>query len=766
MAAVDPEIEARLEDPDKFGGILTVGNFILKRLRDTGLIVDREIPPSRLGVHPANRGSYGINVESVHGLGLDITQIGWSWPMLGADPLAVQDDPSDGYIQEHNAKLSASTDKLAPCPPASIEAGTLTNGHTTLFLKALEAGVPCDIPQLSIDGHMSLASIVAKDPELGKAVTNGWKWSVLHFTTRRLYGDRLFELLSDMRNASVSRSESEVQVLVKVYRLAAASQARGVSIPWDDIYRTIVRTKPPCIDYVHCLVTFVKLYGNFVPDLAAFHAKFVPNDRSIPGSFYQKINDLVIKVSGVEHKVPFFLTAILKAEYSCPPSFVLNKQCAFIPKGLIDGFGRKRANIAIAAETVLSKARELINKHSISDEASTRLLGHLDVAMARFALEKQKGLKIEHKSVEEVGNAFWIELEATVGAGCTLNPWPQPDTGKQSQSSASSTGAQKSLQQQGPDAMQMYTTLGKHIPMDNTEYLKQFNYTEGCTVVLKKARDEKCTIKSIASDVVVTHANGEDTTYHLEQFMSSFTTFVEEQYPCTEQYQGKGNGVYLTQGVRGFVFFVLATISRENALPQVAMYKKPKQKVIATEDYAPGKLVLVPETTGVIVAALGDKLPSNAVDLGCLSEHRPDDRFFLTQPSLTTEGKPSLNPPFWLVRRVSGDADAKNVNMVVDKIAATCPCAMKKFTVTEKTVKIPVLKNSTHIKKGDELVVKGDELVVWGAGADKEGHEAEPVDEPNPKAGKGRKRAAPKPVSASKPKAKAKAGPKAKSKSK
>ena len=89
--------------------------FILQRLRDHKLLFDMVIPPGRLGVHPNNRGSYGVNVETVHDLGRDIVELGWSWDQVRVDAaLAVQEDPSDSYIQVYNAKLAAATEFSEP----------------------------------------------------------------------------------------------------------------------------------------------------------------------------------------------------------------------------------------------------------------------------------------------------------------------------------------------------------------------------------------------------------------------------------------------------------------------------------------------------------------------------------------------------------------------------------------------------------------------------------------------------------------------------
>ena len=85
----DEEIVKRLEEPTRFGGILTVGRFIVNRLKECGLATVQLLTVQQMGVHPNNRSSYGINEESVHTLGGDIAELGWDWGKLGGHRLAL-----------------------------------------------------------------------------------------------------------------------------------------------------------------------------------------------------------------------------------------------------------------------------------------------------------------------------------------------------------------------------------------------------------------------------------------------------------------------------------------------------------------------------------------------------------------------------------------------------------------------------------------------------------------------------------------------------
>ena len=699
----DPEIVQRLEDPSSYGSINTVCGFILKRLRDAGLIFDQIYPPSRLGAHPNNRGSYGVNVETVHSLGEDIVQLGWSWDQVRVDAaLAVQEDPSDGYIQAFNAQLAAGTPKLAPCPLHSIDAGTLTNGHTTLFLRALEAGVPCDKEEISVNGRMSLAHVSAKQPEIGKVVQSGWRWAVLHHSTPKLYGTKLFELLSDRANVSASRSESEVQVLLKIYRKANEYQQRDEAIPWESIYREIIRTKPKCMDQLESFISFVKAFGSFVPCLAEFHKKYVPNERVVPGAFYQKVESFIVKHNKTNLKVPLFRVALLKAEYSCPEAYISGGRCSYISKAVIDAAGRKHGDITRRAEAVLSMARQLVQQHSdkVSGDDKNRLFGKLDVDVVRVALHKTHDAVVLYDSVEQAGHAFWLQLKDIVGDGLEKNPW-ETHAPQQSASSTLSSSAQ------GPDGMQAFSAIGEHMPTDSTEYLRTQGFVVGGFVVSKKDKAARYTIERIDSSITLkdsTRTDGTFETFDLPGFLSQFKCFEEETYPTTEEYQGKGNEAYDLAAIRGFVTWALASLSQQNPLPNVTMYKKPEKRVFAAADYKAGQLVLLPESTGIVVVKPGSKEPKRAIDLGCLSSISDKAKFFITPPAMASD-KTALNAPFWLVRE---STKAKEVTMQEVKMELKATTTCKPKADVSKSVTISVLKNIKAIKKGDELVVLGE----------------------------------------------------------
>jgi hypothetical protein len=62
--SADPEIVARLQRSEDYGGVITSSKWIVNRLRSQGLASDMLFTPSQLGVHPDNRASYGVNEDT------------------------------------------------------------------------------------------------------------------------------------------------------------------------------------------------------------------------------------------------------------------------------------------------------------------------------------------------------------------------------------------------------------------------------------------------------------------------------------------------------------------------------------------------------------------------------------------------------------------------------------------------------------------------------------------------------------------------------
>ena len=270
-------------------------------------------------------------------------------------------------------------------------------------------------------------------------------------------------------------------------------------------------------------------------ECAKFHAKFVPNERFVAGSFYELISSFVLKdLANLEVKAPLLRFALLKAEYSCPKSKVIHKQCLFLNKSDIDNLSRKRTNAAIEAETVLAQARDMAFslQDKVSNDVHTRLFGRLDVNVARVVAQKQKGSAAEYASVQAAGTAFWNELKSVVGADCPANPWAAHNAPQTSGPPPSSHDI---------EGMQSFTPSGQFLPTDLVNVLKAKGFIVGSFVAHKMSKDQKRTVVEIAISIKVKDSAGEVVAIDCKEFFANYRSYDEQDFPFGDEHSSEAN---------------------------------------------------------------------------------------------------------------------------------------------------------------------------------------------------------------------------------
>lgn len=109
---------------------------------------------------------------------------------------------------------------------------------------------------------MSLAKLAESDPQYYKACKDGLCWTVISSIVSNTFKD-LPLLIQSSQNVSshLSRTESELQLLRKIWQAVVSAHQVGVSsVVWTDISRQVLRSKPTL--------------GASAPTLFAFALKF------------------------------------------------------------------------------------------------------------------------------------------------------------------------------------------------------------------------------------------------------------------------------------------------------------------------------------------------------------------------------------------------------------------------------------------------------------------------------------------------------------
>ena len=234
---INLKIVSLIEDAKREGGkIVMIVDAILAILLTTKLAHRQTLPPSVVGIHPANRDGLGVSATEVHALGVDITAMGWS-PEACSHAVCIEVD-TEGAIIGFTMKVKNESEGLASCTASQIAYGSLSCSHTNQFLCCVIAATPSQHESLCSDGRMSKAMLSDKDQGLSKAIVEGLAWIVLQKEVGLLYPD-LPDLIQKARNdpGRAQRQEGEVQVLLRIATLAKnhakTSDIGEVTVDWE-----------------------------------------------------------------------------------------------------------------------------------------------------------------------------------------------------------------------------------------------------------------------------------------------------------------------------------------------------------------------------------------------------------------------------------------------------------------------------------------------------------------------------------------------------
>jgi hypothetical protein len=629
----------------------------------------------------------------VHGLAADIYAVGWDWSKVQGG-ICVQEDPSDSYIETYNHDLVQDSQMLASIEPKSILAGTLTNGHTVLMLRAILAGVRSTDDSLSIDGKLSIAAVHQNRPEMAKAAMEGWTWCMIHHECRKMYGEPLFELLSSTKNVNVARKEHEIEVLVKIASMVNDYTNKGLAVQWDSVNKRVSLTKPECTDYIPTLMKYVRECGggHFVNELSAFHRRHVPGRRFLGGQFWESIANLLFKEKEMNqvHEAPLLRMALLKAEYLCPEDKVFSGQCKFTKKSELDALTRKSIRDAVNAEELLAKARGIVLglKEKVNEDLRTKLFALLDVQVVRVLMNKQQHSASKYASVEAVGDMFMKELRSALGDGSIPSPWPAiPNVQGSDQSTAL------------PD-VKKFTVTGELLQHDVSPHLMQLGFVVGSVVACKSNKAKQCTIQYVSehgASIVVVGGDGEHTIPY-DRFIKDWSQYHEEVLTFDHTTHAASNEQFDVFATKGTISSCLGMLSSAMPRPELKVVIKPVKAVSAMKVMKSKSLVLLPETMSIVVAT-APPAAGQPVEIESTSA-----KYYLMPPQMSSK-QLSIVVPFWLVR-TTNDESLANMQMTSVSAAIAGKIMLHKASKTvNNSMKFPAMVNTLDLKVGDELVV-------------------------------------------------------------
>ena len=99
-------------------GIVGIVDQVINMLKASGQAVPARLHPYTVGVHPSNRGGYGVSAVEVHALGKDIVNMGWS-SAATTHAICIEDD-DEHAIAEFTSTMQSSTSGLGRVDAACI----------------------------------------------------------------------------------------------------------------------------------------------------------------------------------------------------------------------------------------------------------------------------------------------------------------------------------------------------------------------------------------------------------------------------------------------------------------------------------------------------------------------------------------------------------------------------------------------------------------------------------------------------------------------
>lgn len=416
-------------DTSNMGKAVSVVDDVLENLVAAGLAWRMRLPPRHVGVHPCNRGGYGVSAIHVHDLGRDVVEMGWS-PSATAHAVCIEDNAA-GDIATFNVRMSSASAGLGKVPGQEIKYGSLSCSHTNQFLVAVLCAVETEeealVVDIAVDKRMS-ASKLSSDAKLKDALEHGLTWLVISSTVDKLYPG-FADIVQDTRNrtGAAQRNETEMQVLLRIQSMAtASSKANSGAVNWAEIKNIIMLRKGLSEADFMPLLKYVQIYGGgddgkFLHEFNAFHKEFVPAGRIIPTATFSAMMDLKL----APHELcPFFMSATLKAQSTCPKTKAPNKICRYLSSSDISSLQGAKKEAMLEAEKFLRQCREIVKLSGAEPSSYSKSLGRLDCMVARFVFKKDD----KYASLEQIGEQFMSELNAAITqqnpSACPLvSPW-------------------------------------------------------------------------------------------------------------------------------------------------------------------------------------------------------------------------------------------------------------------------------------------------------------------------------------------------------
>ena len=363
------------------------------------------VKPDHCGVHPANRSKFGVGGSESQHLGSRILKVGWSWKKCNESTcFQMPPHPLDAPGIAYNKSLVDLSDALIP-PLQMLTHMSIGGGHTNTWLRQCIARSKCILSKPDSDmlvderGCLSSEKMCIGRPAFEDALQKGLHFLIWHWQAPYIW-PAFADFAQEALNTVVQGDQSEVEVMLRLHKLAAAMTRAGKEINWPALEKAATQSMPGCAPWISALSMYVaKNAGGEQGELMIELGQYAKAFGSASGSGPTRIlgSEFLLKLAslnfGTGQEFPRIKHACIECQLSSPPHKIVDGVCKLIMPTVLGELARKdkRADVR-TAEAAMSEARSLCSSLNVPEDQRARILGRFDVRLMCHLLNKTKDM--------------------------------------------------------------------------------------------------------------------------------------------------------------------------------------------------------------------------------------------------------------------------------------------------------------------------------------------------------------------------------------
>ncbi|CAE7196949.1 unnamed protein product [Symbiodinium sp. CCMP2456] len=356
---IPPDVDARVTEllagastGDK---LVNTVHQIMVLFREHGLVTSMRLVPAAVGVHPKNRDGTGLNSADVHTLLSNLLEVGF----VAERTHCVAIEPANEQELDWNNQLVGSCQGLlGTMKPQTLKALSLCGSHTNFALRIVADGAPHEGPEshrVTVGGHLDVALVAKVDAALAEHVQKGLNWEVLS-SSIGLRWPELLQMIQAAGNATLQKSESELQVLRKTFQLIVAQQKAGIPLDFNIIKKKALSSRPACgSSFAHLYQFALKYCGGVDGKFLAETEQYV-RARGSTTALGDKVWEAIChEIKGSKNQAAFFRHGLLKSALTGMQMSATEVKRVFSNTSMV---GK-----ALKADGLMSELRGLVGSH-------------------------------------------------------------------------------------------------------------------------------------------------------------------------------------------------------------------------------------------------------------------------------------------------------------------------------------------------------------------------------------------------------------------